>query len=80
MPHLFYNQMKQMNKNFVSKESLMFFLDSYLSFCIFKWNFDVLYEVLPKIFGILWQKPLTNSAIGFVVSIKWTYPVLWVDS
>ena len=35
-----------MNKKFVSDGSLMYFLDSYLSFRNFKLNFDFLLKVL----------------------------------
>ena len=40
-----------MNKKFVSEGSLMFFLDSYLKFRYFKWNFDLIFEVLLKFYN-----------------------------
>ena len=46
-----------------------------LSFCIFYWTFDILFEILVK--------PdidfLTKNAIGFLKINKRTYEVIWVD-
>ena len=50
MTNLFYDQMKPIEQKicFEGIAHVFFFLDSYLKFCNFKWNFDLFFEVLLK--------------------------------
>ena len=80
MTNLIYNQMKPNGQEIRSQGiAHVFFLDSYLSIRNFKWNIDFPFEFTKFLesYGI---KSLSKSAVGFVLNIKWTYLVLWVDS
>ena len=70
----------QWTKNIVFRELFMFFLASILSFCIFNWNSEFLFEVSLIFWESYGMDSLTKSAISSIMSIKWTYLVLWGDS
>ena len=79
MTNLIYNQMKPNEQKICFQGMAHVFLDSSLSFRKFKWNFDFFW-VWTKLLEFYGLNLLTKSTIGLVMSIKWTYLVLWVHS
>ena len=69
-----------MNKKIVLKESLVFFwLRLWVFVILIKCNFDFLFEVFAKFLDSYCLISLTNSAIDYLMTIKWTYLELSVD-
>ena len=69
-----------MNKKLVSKESLNFFFGFVSQVSQFSMKFWISFWGFTEFLEYYDINSFTKSAIGFKMSINWTYLELWVDS